>query len=97
MEIDHLRVALDRRTIVGQAQGMLMERLGIDADQAIAYLKRMSNHRNRKLFAIAEDIVRTRELPERAVGQRPTTLPTARPTARPEKMQPPRNVPSSAL
>nr|WP_300050401.1 ANTAR domain-containing protein [uncultured Nocardioides sp.] len=62
-EIDHLRVALDRRLVIGQAQGMLMERLGIDAGQAIDYLKRVSSQRNQKVFVIAEDIVRTRELP----------------------------------
>jgi len=62
-EIDHLRVALGRRLVIGQAQGMLMERLGIDADQAIDYLKRVSSQRNQKVFVIAEDIVRTRELP----------------------------------
>ena len=63
VEIDHLRAALGRRLVIGQAQGMLMERLGIDSDQAIDYLKRMSSHRNQKVFVIAEDIVRTRELP----------------------------------
>jgi AmiR/NasT family two-component response regulator len=63
VEIDHLRVALGRRLVIGQAQGMLMERLGIDAGQAIDYLMRESSQRNRKVFLIAEDIVRTRELP----------------------------------
>jgi AmiR/NasT family two-component response regulator len=62
-EIGHLHTALDRRLVIGQAQGILMERLGIDSGQAIDYLKRMSTHRNQKLFGIAEDIVRTRELP----------------------------------
>lgn len=62
-EIDHLRVALGRCLVIGQAQGVLMERLGIDSGQAIDYLKRVSNQRNRKVFLIAEDIVRTRELP----------------------------------
>ncbi|WP_299922218.1 ANTAR domain-containing protein [uncultured Nocardioides sp.] len=63
VEIDHLRVALGRRLVIGQAQGVLMERLGIDAGQAFDYLKRMSSQRNQKVYVIAEDIVRTRELP----------------------------------
>lgn len=63
VEIDHLRVALGRRLVIGQAQGMLMERLGIDAGLAFDYLKRMSSQRNQKVYVIAEDIVRTRELP----------------------------------
>jgi hypothetical protein len=63
VEIDHLRVALGRRLVIGQAQGMLMERLGIDAGQAFDHLKRMSSQRNQKVYVIAEDIVRTRVLP----------------------------------
>lgn len=62
-EIDHLRAALERRAVIGQAQGVLMERLGIDACQAFDYLKRTSNELNLKLYAVAAGIVHTRELP----------------------------------
>jgi GAF domain-containing protein len=62
-EIDQLGRALHSRTIIGQAQGILMERLDIDAAQAFDYLRRMSSHTNRKLVALAEEIARTRELP----------------------------------
>jgi len=62
-EIDQLGRALHSRTIIGQAQGILMERLDIDAAQAFDYLRRMSSHTNRKLVALAEEVARTRELP----------------------------------
>lgn len=62
-EIDQLGRALNSRTIIGQAQGILMERLDIDAAQAFDYLRRMSSHTNRKLVALAEEVARTRELP----------------------------------
>jgi AmiR/NasT family two-component response regulator len=51
------------RTIIGQAEGILMERLGIDADQAFAYLRSISQAENRKLIMISRQIVETRRLP----------------------------------
>jgi hypothetical protein len=64
-QIDQLKVAMDSRTIIGQAQGLLMGRLEIDADQAFDYLRRISSHSNRKLAVVAMEIVRTRQLPSR--------------------------------
>ena len=58
-EVEQLQVAVDHRTTIGQAQGILMERLGIDADTAFEYLQRVSMHENRKLFVLAVDIVDT--------------------------------------
>jgi AmiR/NasT family two-component response regulator len=52
------------RTIIGQAKGILMERLGINADQAFAYLRRISQTENRKLIMICREIVETRRLPQ---------------------------------
>ena len=52
------------RTIIGQAEGILMERLGIDADEAFAYLRRVSQSENRKLIMICSEIVKTRQLPQ---------------------------------
>lgn len=52
-----LTTALDTRKLIGQAQGILMERLDIDADRAFEYLVRQSQSRNVKLRAIAEWIV----------------------------------------
>lgn len=61
-EIKQLRLALDHRTVIGQAQGMLMERLDLDAARAFAYLRRVSNHKNRKLFVVAAEMVDSRAL-----------------------------------
>lgn len=63
-EVDHLGIANLTRLAIGQAQGILMDRLDIDADQAFDYLRRVSSHSNRKLVNVAEDIVRTRKLPD---------------------------------
>jgi len=55
-----LRRAVEARTLIGQAQGVLMQRYQIDADQAFMVMRRYSSHRNRKLRLVAEDIVRDR-------------------------------------
>jgi GAF domain-containing protein len=65
-EIDQLGVAVHTRTNIGQAQGILMERLNISADQAFDYLRRTSANSNRKLADVAEEIARTRQLPQSA-------------------------------
>jgi AmiR/NasT family two-component response regulator len=62
-QIEQLEVAVRHRTVIGQAQGILMQQLSIDADTAFEYLKRVSMHSNRKLIDIAVDVVRTRALP----------------------------------
>lgn len=63
-EIQQLQHAVQTRTTIGQAEGILMERLGIDACQALQYLKRVSSHTNRKVIDIATEIAETRKLPE---------------------------------
>ena len=55
--------ALTSRTEIGQAEGILMERLGLTADQAFEVLSQLSQHQNRKLRDIASDIARTGEIP----------------------------------
>ena len=62
-EIDHRGKAMAGRTVIGQAQGILMERFGVDADQAFAYLRRVSQDTNRKLVDLAQDLVANRCLP----------------------------------
>ena len=57
-------MAIISRLVIGQAQGILMERLDISADQAFDYLRRASNDLNRKLVSVASDIARTRKLPD---------------------------------
>jgi hypothetical protein len=56
--------ARDSRGIIGQAQGILMERYRISAEQAFAVLKRYSSHRNQKLRLVAEQLINNRRLPE---------------------------------
>ena len=63
-DIEHLWKAIDARNLVGQAQGMLMERFGIDADQAFAVLRRYSQDNNLKLHVVAQRLIDTRTLPE---------------------------------
>jgi len=62
-KIDQLELALHTRIIIGQAEGILMQQLDIGVDQAFDYLRRVSSHTNRKLIDVAQEIVRTRQLP----------------------------------
>jgi GAF domain-containing protein len=52
-----LETALDSRTTIAQAQGILMQKFDIDADAAFDFLRRISQHENRRLFTVAEAIV----------------------------------------
>lgn len=56
---EHLEMAIINRTSIGRAEGILMERFGIPADQAFAVLRRVSQSRNVKLNRVAEELVRT--------------------------------------
>jgi transcriptional regulator with GAF, ATPase, and Fis domain len=51
-------VAMGHRLVIGQAEGMLMQALGVTEDQAFAALTRVSQNRNVKLTAVAADIVK---------------------------------------
>jgi GAF domain-containing protein len=62
-EIHGLRLALDARTLIGQAQGILMERYGLDETKAFAVLRRYSQDANVKLREVAEVVISTRRLP----------------------------------
>lgn len=66
-----LREALETRTVIGQAQGLLMERFEIDADRAFATLRRFSQHHNLKLKALCHQLVETRALPQQATEVEP--------------------------
>jgi ANTAR domain/GAF domain len=63
-EIKQRGTAMTNRTVIGQAQGILIERLGMDADQAFAYLRQISQTEHRKLITICDEIVETRRLPQ---------------------------------
>ncbi len=63
VRIDNLETALISRDIIGQAQGVLMERERITADQAFQLLRRSSQRLNRKLRTVAQDVVDTGAIP----------------------------------
>jgi len=54
---DQMRQAIHTRDLIGQAKGILMERFKIDADQAFHILTKASQHTNRKLRDVAEQLV----------------------------------------
>ncbi|MET9271414.1 GAF and ANTAR domain-containing protein [Kribbella sp. NPDC003557] len=59
----NLARAVEARSHVGQAIGVLMERFGITADQAFAILRRYSQDQQRKLHDVATELLDTNELP----------------------------------
>lgn len=64
---EHLQAAAVSRTIIGQAQGILMERFGLTADRAFVVLRRVSQSRQVKLHQVANELVATRVLPAAVV------------------------------
>ena len=68
--IENLHSALSSREIIGQAQGILMERERIAADQAFDVLRRASQYLNIKLREVAQTLVDTGERPETGPRQR---------------------------
>jgi transcriptional regulator with GAF, ATPase, and Fis domain len=56
-----LYTALGTRTTIGQAQGILMNAFDIDSDQAFAYMQRISQHQNIKLFKVAQTVIDSRD------------------------------------
>jgi GAF domain-containing protein len=58
-----LQFAIDARKLIGQAQGILMERFDLDANRAFEFLRRQSQHHNVKLRNVAEWVVVNRALP----------------------------------
>lgn len=83
-EVSGLRTALRSRQIIGVAQGILMQRFGLNLDQAFEVLRRYSQNENRKVRDVAEELVRSGNLPvehSRAAAAdqpvRATTAPSA--------------------
>jgi len=58
-----LRTAMQSRHMIGLAQGILMERFQLDMDRSFDLLRRYSNHLNMRVTDLAEELVRTRDLP----------------------------------
>jgi hypothetical protein len=57
---EQLHQALLSRDLIGQAKGILMERRGCSAEDAFDELRRVSQRDNRKLTAVARDVVEGR-------------------------------------
>ena len=62
-EVSNLRTALETRTVIGKAVGIVMERYKLPDDRAFAFLTRLSQHRNVKLRTVAEEIVTANDVP----------------------------------
>ncbi|MBV9831329.1 MAG: ANTAR domain-containing protein [Marmoricola sp.] len=62
-QVRQLLVAMERRTVTGQATGIIMERFRLSADEAFAALARLSQEQNVKLFDLATRLTQTGNLP----------------------------------
>ena len=62
--------AIDSRHLIGQAQGILMERYRLTPEKAFAVLRRHSQQHNIKLHEVAGTLVRTGRLPDGPPDQR---------------------------
>lgn len=58
-----LREALSSRDVIGQAKGILMERMRLTPEDAFDVLRRASQTLNRKLLEVAERLAETGQLP----------------------------------
>ena len=61
---ESLRQAIDARTLIGQAQGILMEQFDLDDQGAFQVLRRYSQNTNTKLNKVARILIRSRTLPK---------------------------------
>jgi GAF domain-containing protein len=66
-----LLTAIDARKVIGQAQGILMERFDIESDRAFEVLRRYSQNHNQKLHAVATWVVDNRR---RSVNEFPDDI-----------------------
>jgi GAF domain-containing protein len=64
-----LQTAVSSRHVIGMAQGIAMERYGIDQHQSFELLRRLSSTTNVKLRDVAAQIVATRAIPHERVGE----------------------------
>lgn len=62
-ELVDMHHAVANRTVIGQAQGVLMERFGLDAAQAFDILSTVATSNDISLDRVATQLVRTRSLP----------------------------------
>lgn len=60
---DQMHTALTSRQLIGEATGILRERFELTSEQAFGVLKRISSQQNIKLFAVAQHVLDTGQLP----------------------------------
>jgi anti-anti-sigma factor len=72
-DVRELHGRLDGRTLVGQAQGVVMERLGLDAESALELLVRYASDRGQTLRSTASSVVWGSTTGGRA-GRHPATV-----------------------
>jgi GAF domain-containing protein len=65
LRAENLQTAMVSREVIGQAQGILMERERITAEQAFQLLRHASQRLNVKLRDVAQTLVDTGQVPER--------------------------------
>lgn len=56
-QVKSLGEALETRTTIGKAMGIVMERYQLNDERAFAFLTRLSQHRNVKLRVVADELV----------------------------------------
>ncbi len=71
---DTIQAALATREMIGQAEGILMEREHTTADQAYDILRRASQHLNTKIRDVAQAIVDTGESPRNRLAPAALTV-----------------------
>ncbi|GAB3988127.1 GAF and ANTAR domain-containing protein [Nocardioides marmoraquaticus] len=69
VQLEHLQTALDSRTVIGQAVGLVMRDHQLSSHDAFQLLTRLSSHQNRKVVTIAGELV-TRHDREREAQKR---------------------------
>jgi AmiR/NasT family two-component response regulator len=82
--------AIDSRHLIGQAQGILMERFKIGPEKSFSVLRRYSQQHNMKLHQVAGSLVKTGRLPADSDGRALIPVPD------PEPADPPAANPSAA-
>lgn len=68
-QVQHLRAALESRSLIGQAIGIIRGRYDLDEDRAFAVLQRVSSTRDTKIRVLAAEIVLSGDLPPTAIGE----------------------------
>ena len=63
--LERLSVAMGRSPLIEQAKGILVDQYGISRGEAFELLAQLSSHSNRKLRAVAEEIVADQRRPAR--------------------------------